>query len=223
MPNYNDPSNLYNYVYSRLEPNNRNDFKRRFDWNISNNTKAYVRIAQEGETVESPRGVWWGPADVALPSPNIGTNRGRSYAGNVVSVLSPTMTNEIAGQLQPPDARQSVRGPGAPQPGSRRHDVQRHLPRRLDEPVPPDRHPPRMGRQRAGRQPVGGGERRLRAQRRAAVQRQADEARRRARPEVRHRGRARAEAAELPEHRGRSALVRHRQRHRAPATRSPTC
>jgi hypothetical protein len=95
-PNYSDPSNLYNYVYSRLEPNNRYDFKGRFDWNISNNTKAYVRIAQEGESVESPRGVWWAPADVvALPTPNIGTNRGRSYAGNVVSVLSPTMTNEI--------------------------------------------------------------------------------------------------------------------------------
>ena len=95
-PNFNDPNNLYNYVYSRLEPTNRWDFKSRFDWNISNSTKAYVRIAQEKETVESPRGVWWAPGDVvALPTPNIGENRGRSYAANVVSVLSPTMTNEI--------------------------------------------------------------------------------------------------------------------------------
>jgi hypothetical protein len=95
-PNHNDPNNLYNYVYSRLEPTNRWDFKSRFDWNISNSTKAYVRIAQEKETVESPRGVWWAPADVvALPTPNIGENRGRSYAGNVVTVLSPTMTNEV--------------------------------------------------------------------------------------------------------------------------------
>ena len=96
LPNHNDPNNLYNYVYSRLEPTNRNDFKGRFDWNISNRTKAYVRIAHEGETVESPRGVWWAPADVvALPTPNIGENRGRSYAGNVVTVLSPSMTNEV--------------------------------------------------------------------------------------------------------------------------------
>jgi hypothetical protein len=95
-PNFSDPNNLYNYVYSRLEPTNRFDFKARFDWNISNNTKAYIRIAQEGEDVESPRGVWWAPADVvALPTPNIGENRGRSYAGNIVSVLSPSMTNEI--------------------------------------------------------------------------------------------------------------------------------
>ncbi len=96
LPNYNDPANLYNYVYSRLEPNNRYDFKTRLDWNISNSTKAYVRIAREGETVESPRGVWWAPADVvALPTSNIGENRGRSVAANVVSVLSPSMTNEV--------------------------------------------------------------------------------------------------------------------------------
>jgi hypothetical protein len=95
LPNYSDPNNLYNYVYSQLEPTNRTDLKMRFDWNISNNTKAYVRIAREGETVESARGVWWAPADVvALPTPNIGENRGRSFAGNVVSVLSPSMTNE---------------------------------------------------------------------------------------------------------------------------------
>jgi Carboxypeptidase regulatory-like domain/TonB-dependent Receptor Plug Domain len=96
QPNYNDPANLYNYVYSRLEPTDRHDFKARFDWTISNSTRAYVRIANEGETAENARGVWWAPADVvALPTPNIGENKGRSYAGNVVSVLSPTMTNEV--------------------------------------------------------------------------------------------------------------------------------
>jgi hypothetical protein len=96
LPNHNDAKNLYNYVYSQLEPTNRTDFKSRFDWNVSNRTKAYVRIAHETETVESPRGVWWAPGDVvALPTPNVGTNIGRSYAGNVVSVLSPSMTNEV--------------------------------------------------------------------------------------------------------------------------------
>jgi hypothetical protein len=96
QPNYNDPANLYNYVYQALEPNNRWDFKARFDWNISNSTRAYLRVAQEGEQAESARGVWWAPANVvALPTPNIGENRGRSYSGNIVSVLSPTMTNEV--------------------------------------------------------------------------------------------------------------------------------
>ena len=95
LPNYSDPDNEYNYVYSRLEPTNRFDFKSRFDWNISSGTRAYVRIAQEGETAENPRGVWWGASEVELPTPNIGENRGRSYAGNIVSVLSPSMTNEV--------------------------------------------------------------------------------------------------------------------------------
>ena len=94
-PNYNDPNNLYNYVYNRLEPQNRIDFKGRFDWNISNQTRAYVRVAHETETIEGPRGVWWTQADmIALPTPNIGENVGRSYTGNIVTVLSSTMTNE---------------------------------------------------------------------------------------------------------------------------------
>jgi hypothetical protein len=94
LPNYNDPRNQNNYIYSRLEPTNRTDLKMRFDYNISQSTKAYVRVAVEGEDVEAGRGVWWGASDVELPSPNLGTNRGRSYSGNIVSVLSPTMTNE---------------------------------------------------------------------------------------------------------------------------------
>ena len=81
-------------MLSQLEPTNRLDFKTRVDYNISSNTKAYVRVARESESVEGARGVWWGASEVALPSPNLGENVGRSVAGSVVSVLSPTMTNE---------------------------------------------------------------------------------------------------------------------------------
>jgi hypothetical protein len=95
VPNYVDADNRYNYVLSQLEPQNRRDLKMRFDYNVSNNTKAYVRVALEREEVESARGVWWGASEVALPTPNLGSNVGRSYSGNVVSVLSPTMTNEV--------------------------------------------------------------------------------------------------------------------------------
>jgi hypothetical protein len=94
-PNYVDSTGRYNYVLSQLEPTNRLDMKMRFDWNVTNNTKAYVRIARETEDVEGARGVWWGASEVALPSPNLGTNKGRSVSGNVVTVLSPTMTNEL--------------------------------------------------------------------------------------------------------------------------------
>jgi hypothetical protein len=84
----------YNYVFSTLSPQNRLDMKMRFDWNVTNNTKAYVRIARESEEVENPRGIWWGASDVAIPSPDVGKNKGRSYSGSIVTVLSPTMTNE---------------------------------------------------------------------------------------------------------------------------------
>jgi hypothetical protein len=93
-PNYVDPNNRYNYVFNQLRPTNRTDLKMRFDYNISNNTKAYVRMAYEGETTENARGIWWGASDVAIPSPDVGTNKGRSYSGNIVTVLSPSMTNE---------------------------------------------------------------------------------------------------------------------------------
>jgi hypothetical protein len=95
LPNYSDPTNRYNYVLSQLEPTNRLDMKMRFDYNITNATKAYVRIALESEDVESARGVWWGASEVALPTPNLGSNKGKSFSGNVVSVLSPSMTNEV--------------------------------------------------------------------------------------------------------------------------------
>ena len=68
-PNYVDPNNRYNYVLSQLEPQNRLDMKARVDYNISNNTKAYVRVAREKEEVEGARGVWWGASEVALPTP----------------------------------------------------------------------------------------------------------------------------------------------------------
>ncbi|MGI8672989.1 MAG: carboxypeptidase regulatory-like domain-containing protein [Luteitalea sp.] len=93
-PNHVDPTNRFNYVYSALEPQNRNDLKVRLDYNISNNTKAYVRVAQESEKYDQPRGGWWGPSQVALPTPNVADSGGRSYSFNLVNVLGPTTTSE---------------------------------------------------------------------------------------------------------------------------------
>jgi hypothetical protein len=94
LPNHNDPDNRYNYIYSALEPTNRVEMKARVDWNISSNTKAYVRIARDTEDVENPRGIWW-RGDLAVATPGESTNRGRSYAGNIVQVLNQTLTNEV--------------------------------------------------------------------------------------------------------------------------------
>jgi hypothetical protein len=93
--NLNDPNNRYNYVFNTLQPADRTDLKMRFDYNISNNTKMYVRAAIEGEETENARGIWWTSSDLALPTPTYGDNKGRSVSGNVVTVLSPTMTNEL--------------------------------------------------------------------------------------------------------------------------------
>jgi hypothetical protein len=94
-PNLTTADNRYNYVFSALQPTNREDFKFRVDYNITKQTRAYVRAAIEHENAENARGIWWSSSDVALPTPTYGNNNGRSVSGNVVSVLSPSMTNEV--------------------------------------------------------------------------------------------------------------------------------
>ncbi len=133
------------------------------------------------------------------------------------------MTNEVLVSYSRLTLDNHFKDPGLLAQGAGGDHVQRHLPGWFDEPVPADRLAARLGRQRPGRQPVGEGQRHVRAQRRAAVQQQADEAGWRARPEVRHLDRARPEAAELPEPRSRSAVVRHRQRPPGPAIPARTC
>ena len=92
-PNISQADNRYNYNFHSLQPTNREDLKFRVDYNISNKTRAYVRAAIEHENAENARGIWWASSDVALPTPTYGNNKGRSVSGNVVSVLSPSMTN----------------------------------------------------------------------------------------------------------------------------------
>ena len=94
-PNLTTENNRYNYVFNTLQPTNRHDVKFRIDYNITSSTRAYVRAAIEGENAENARGIWWASSDVALPTPTYGDNKGRSVSANVVSVLSPSMTNEV--------------------------------------------------------------------------------------------------------------------------------
>jgi hypothetical protein len=95
LPNYSDPENRYNYVYSVPYPINRIESRVRFDWNINSNTKTYVRVAFDKENVDFPSGVWVGQSELELATPVLGRNRGRSFATNVVQVLSATTTNEM--------------------------------------------------------------------------------------------------------------------------------
>ena len=88
-------NNRYNYVFSKLEPQNRWQGVLRLDYNFSENTKAYVRLAQDSESMDKARGAWWNSSSYELPSSLTHKNTGRSASVNVTSVLSPTTTNEV--------------------------------------------------------------------------------------------------------------------------------
>lgn len=95
LPNYNDPNNRYNYVYSVLRPTDRNQFVARFDYNVSDRTKLYVRLAREYEDLGFPRGLWWNSSAYEIPGKLTGNNLGRSVVVNLTNIISSTMTNEV--------------------------------------------------------------------------------------------------------------------------------
>jgi hypothetical protein len=95
VPDYNDSRNRYNYTGDELRKVDRWESMLRLDYNISDTTKAYMRLAYSKETNDQPRGLWWDPGPYALPTPVRGKNDGISGSLSVVSVISPTMTNEV--------------------------------------------------------------------------------------------------------------------------------
>jgi len=95
LPNYVDPNNRYNYVINRLTDANRNQFVLRGDYNISDSTRTYIRLARDKDESQAPRGLWFSSSGVDLPSPVLSTSLGRSAVANVTSVLSPSSTNEV--------------------------------------------------------------------------------------------------------------------------------
>ncbi len=95
LPNGNFNNNRYNYVFNTLEPQNRWQGTMRVDYNFTENTKMYVRLAQDKETMDKARGVWWDSSNYTLPSAVVHANTGRSISANLTSVLSPTTTNEV--------------------------------------------------------------------------------------------------------------------------------
>jgi hypothetical protein len=84
-----------NYVYSVLRPNDRNQTTLRFDYNVSDKTKIYVKVAREYEEQGFPRGLWWDSSNFEVPGKLASKNTGRSLVANLTSVISPTMTNEV--------------------------------------------------------------------------------------------------------------------------------
>jgi len=99
LPNFTDPnpndSPLLNYANQGLQPTNRTQMVGRVDYNITPNTKLYVRLAREAETQDFARGLWWNPSNYELPSHVQGQDLGRSMSASLVRVINPTLTNEV--------------------------------------------------------------------------------------------------------------------------------
>jgi len=85
----------FNYVQAEVFNQNARQWATRGDWNISDNTKVFVRYNYEREVQQFPVGLWWRNGDqVPYPTPILGKNKSDSWAGTITHVFSPTMTNE---------------------------------------------------------------------------------------------------------------------------------
>ncbi len=91
-PTYASP---YNYVQAEVFAQNNRQSTSRLDYDISDNTKVFVRFNYQREVQQFPVGLWWRNGDqVPYPSPIEGKNKSNSWSGTITHVFSPTMTNE---------------------------------------------------------------------------------------------------------------------------------
>jgi hypothetical protein len=86
----------FNYVQSQIFNQNNTQWMTRVDYNISDNTKLFVRYNLQRETQQFPVGLWWRQTDqVPYPTPVLGKNRSDSVTASLTHVFSPSMTNEF--------------------------------------------------------------------------------------------------------------------------------
>ncbi|GAC1700659.1 MAG: hypothetical protein NVS9B4_02430 [Candidatus Acidiferrum sp.] len=68
----------------------------RVDYNISDNTKLYVRYNLQKEVQQFPVGLWWrNSQQVPYPTPVLGKNKSDSISASLIHVFSPTLSNEF--------------------------------------------------------------------------------------------------------------------------------
>ncbi len=91
---YNDPTGDYNYVSHPSYPTNRIENTIRIDYNLTQNTRAFLRLAQNSDTEYYPYGLWWG-SGIPRITPDRGHLSGETATFNVVQVINPTLTNEV--------------------------------------------------------------------------------------------------------------------------------
>ena len=86
----------YNYVQAIVFNQNNHQWVTRVDYNISDNTKLFVRYNLQREVQQFPIGLWWrNGSQVPYPTPILGKNRSDSISVSLTHVFSPTMTNEF--------------------------------------------------------------------------------------------------------------------------------
>jgi hypothetical protein len=85
----------YNYVQAEIFNQNNRQWAIRGDWNLSDNTKVFVRYNYQREVQQFPVGLWWRNGDqVPYPTPIEGRNRSDSVSGTLTHVFNASMTNE---------------------------------------------------------------------------------------------------------------------------------
>ena len=91
----NNQGNGFNYTKALVFNQNNWQWTNRVDYNVSDNTKVFVRYNIQRETQPFPVGLWWRQSEqVPYPSSVEGKNRSDSVTGTITHVFSPTMTNE---------------------------------------------------------------------------------------------------------------------------------
>jgi len=103
FPNYVDPTGGSNYAAHPMYPTNRIENSIRVDYNLTQNTRAFLRLAQNSDHEYYPYGLWaggsgWG-GSIPRVSPVVGHDSGESATINVVQVINPTLTNEIQASM----------------------------------------------------------------------------------------------------------------------------
>ncbi len=86
----------FNYVNQIVFNQNSRQWFSRVDYNISDNTKLFVRYNFQNERQLFPVGLWWRNGNqVPYPTEIVGKNRSDSVSASLTHVFSPTMTNEF--------------------------------------------------------------------------------------------------------------------------------
>jgi hypothetical protein len=86
----------FNYIDDLAFNQNSWQWLTRADYNISDNTKLFVRYNLQKEVQQFPVGLWWrNGGQVPYPTPVLGKNQSQSVSASLTHVFSPSLTNEF--------------------------------------------------------------------------------------------------------------------------------